>query len=412
MQRITLAWIACLLLCSSLDRTTAQEWTRFRGPNGSGVSDAKTVPASWTESDYNWRLDLPGEGHSSPVLWGERLFLTSAEAGQRWVLCIDAAAGKELWRKGYPFAAYKKHNMNSFATSTPAVDAERVYVLWQSREASALAALDHAGNELWSFDVGPFKGGHGGGVSPIVYDGMVIVGNDQEGPSSLIAVDAATGKLRWQAERRSTRATYATPCVYQTGDRPAELIFTDWEHGITAIDPATGEQKWELSVFGSEVERAIGSPLVAGDLVIGTCGFVTSKKHLVAVRPQDAPDGVKVEEVYRFEKGAPHLPTPIVVGDLLFAITEQGIATCLDVKTGEQVWQQRIGGNFAGSPVCAGGKLYAVDDNGTVVVLAASREYQELARNELGQLSRSTPAIAGGRLYLRTVSRLFSIGGE
>jgi outer membrane protein assembly factor BamB len=139
---------------------------------------------------------------------------------------------------------------------------------------------------------------------------------------------------------------------------------------------------------------------------------VTSTKHLVAVRPTDTAKGVKVAEIYRFEKSAPHLPTPIVVGDLLFSISEQGIATCLDVKTGEQIWQKRIGGNFSGSPVCVDAKLYAVDENGTVVVIAAGREYEELARNELGQLSRSTPAVAGGRMYVRTLSKLFCIGGK
>lgn len=408
------AMLASLVLTVLAGNGVAQEWARFRGPNGSGISEAKGIPVSWTEADYCWTLDLPGEGISSPVLWGEKLFVTSAEVdtGQRWLLCIDAAAGKELWRKSFPFDKYKKHKVNTFATSTPAADAERVYVLWQAKDASQLTAFDHEGNEVWSFDVGPFEGGHGGGISPIVYEDLVIVGNDQEGPSSIIAVEAKTGKLGWQTERSSTRATYATPCVFQAPGREPELVFTDWQQGITGIDPKTGERKWEIAVFGDRPERAIGSPVVAGDLVIGTCGFVTSKKHLVAVKPSDTADGVKIEEIYRFEKAAPHLPTPIVVGDLLFAITEQGIGTCLDVKTGEQVWQKRIGGSFAGSPVCVDGKLYTIDEDGTVVVIAAGREYEELARNELGELSRSTPAVANGRMYLRTLSKVFCVGGK
>lgn len=390
------------------------QWSRFRGPNGTGVSDARTVPVRWTADDYNWKLALPGVGHSSPVLWNERLWLTSADpdTGQRWLLCFDAVAGKELWRKGFPFEKHKKHNNNSFASSTPAVDAERVYVLWQSKTASSLIALDHEGNETWTFDVGPFLGGHGGAISPIVYAGFVILGNDHEGPSSLIAVEAATGELAWQLERHSTRATYATPCVYHPQGREAELIFSDWEHGVTSVDPRTGEQNWEVSVFGSQKERAIGSPIVAGDLVIATCGFVTAKKHLVVLRPKPGAGGPEVEEVYRIERAVPHIPTPLVYNDLLFLWSEQGICTCVELETGEQIWQERVGGRFSGSPVCVDGRLYAINEEGVVVVLAASREFAELARNDLGELTRSTPAVAGGRMYLRTASHLMSIGGE
>jgi len=395
-------------------RGAGPQWSRFRGPNGSGVSQAKTIPLRWTPDDYNWKLELPGAGHSSPVLWDERLWLTSAdpETGQRWLLCFDAIAGKELWRKGFAFEKHKKHNNNSFASSTPAVDAERVYVLWQSKAASSLVALDHQGKELWTFDVGPFLGGHGGAVSPIVYDDLVILGNDHEGPSSLIALEADSGKLRWRMERHSTRATYATPCVYQPPGRKPELIFSDWEHGVTSVDPLTGEQNWEVSVFGSQKERAIGSPVVAGDLVIATCGFVTAKKHLVVLRPHATAEGVQVEEVYRIERAVPHVPTPVIYNNLLLLWSEQGICTCVELETGEQVWQERVGGRFSGSPVCVDGKLYAIDEDGVVVVLAASREFQELARNDLGELSRSTPAVAHGRMYLRTASHLICIGGE
>lgn len=409
--------LLCLcLLCTFIApaKAHAQEWTRFRGPNGSGISTAKTVPVTWNEEDYNWQIDLPGQGHSSPVLWGEKLFLTSAdvEAGERYLICIDANSGKTLWQHGYSFAKHKKHKNNSFASSTPAVDAKHVYMLWQSRETSSLVAVDHDGKDAWTYDLGPFQGGHGGAISPIVYREMVILGNDHEGHSSLLAVECQTGEVRWQTERRSTRATYATPCVFQPEGRAEELVFTDWEQGISGIDPQTGNLKWEIGVFGSAKQRAIGSPVVVGDLVIGTCGFVTADKHAVAVRPYDATAAGNVKEVFRIERAVPHIPTPLVFGKLLFLWSEKGIVTCVDAATGEQHWQQRVGGNFSGSPVCVDGKLYAVDDSGTVVVLAAASEFEELARNDLGELSRSTPAVAGGVMYLRTTSKLFSIGGE
>jgi outer membrane protein assembly factor BamB len=392
----------------------AQEWTRFRGPNGSGVSDATTIPVKWTDADYNWKIELPGEGISAPVLWGEKLFVTSADAaaGKRWLLCINADDGKTLWSREFTFNSYKKHGNNTYATSTPAADAERVYALWQSKEASELVALDHAGRDVWRFDLGPFQGGHGGGISPIVHEDLVILQNDQEGPSYLVALDAASGKVRWKLDRTTDRASYATPCVYERPGRPAEIIFTEWKQGITAVDAKTGKQTWQIEVFGDETERAISSPIVAGDLVIGTCGFVTAKKHTVAVRPEDTAAGVEVKEVFRFERQVAYLPSSLVYNGLLFCWSEQGIVTCLSATTGEQIWQQRVGGKYSSSPVCAGGKLYNIDEDGTLIVLAAADEFEELARNDLGEGSRSTPAIANGRIYLRTFSKLMSLGGK
>ncbi len=403
----------CVGLASAGRQAAAQEWTRFRGPNGSGISEVATVPVKWGDADYNWKIELPGQGHSSPVLWGKRLFITSAaqDSGKRYVLCIDTADGRTVWTHELQFDAHKKHRNNTFASNTPVVDADRVYLLWQGKEASALLALDHTGREVWRRDMGRFKGGHGGAISPIVYEDVVIVGNDQEGPSSLLAFDRHSGKPRWDIKRRSTRATYSTPCIYKRKGGAVDIIFTDWQHGITGIDPKTGKQSWEIAVFGERKERAIGSPVVAGDLVIGTCGFVNAKKHLVAVRPERVGSEIQGRVIYRIERAVPHVPTVLAYRELLFLWTEKGIVTCVKAKSGEQVWQNRAGGDFHGSPVCVGGKLYCVSTRGVVVVIAASEKFEVLARNELGEPCRSTPAVAGGRMYLRTVSHLFSLGG-
>lgn len=392
----------------------AQNWPRFRGPNGSGCSDVAGLPVKWADGDYAWKVDLPGEGISSPVIWGNRLFITSAdaEAGKRWLLCYDADTGKSLWSREYPFAVHKKHNVNSYATSTPAVDAERVYNLWQSREESVLVALDHDGRDAWKFEFEKFQGGHGGGISPIVHDGMVIVANEQEGPSYLIALDAKTGQQRWRTERSTQRASYATPCVFERPGSPAEIIFTEWKQGITGVDAKTGRKNWEIGVFGDTTERAVSSPIVAGDLVIGTCGFVTGNKHTVAVRPPAPGTDAAPREVFRIERQVAYLPTSLVQGEWLFSWSEQGIVSCYKLATGEQVWQKRVGGKFSSSPVCAGNVLYNVDEAGTVIALAASATYQELGRSDLNEICRSTPAIARGKLFLRTNSHLFAVGAK
>lgn len=402
--------VVLVLLCCAVP-ALSQEWTRFRGPNGAGVVPAGDLPTRWTAGDLAWKVALPGVGHSSPVLWGDRIFVTSAESktGRRHLLAIDARDGRTLWSHTSEAKAYKKHARNSFATSTPVVDADRVYVLWATPDKLVAEAFDHDGKPAWQADLGPYRSQHGYGVSPIRFDDLLIVPDDQDGSGSLNALEAATGKVRWKVPRVSKNATYSTPCVLERPGQGPELILTNWQTGVTAIDPKTGKQTWAMSVFDTKTqERSIASPVLAGDLVLVTCGFVTGKKHFVAVRP--GPDGPK--EVWRFEKAVSYLPTPLVKGDRVFLCSEQGMATCMEASTGRVIWQERLPGKFSASPVCAGEHLYCVSDDGNVFVLRAGDTFEQIARNPLGEPTQSTPAVAGGRLVFRTESHLMAVGGR
>jgi outer membrane protein assembly factor BamB len=410
LPRVPAPALGVLLLVTLVGPAAGQEWTRFRGPNGSGVSPA-ALPARWAENDYNWKVELPGVGHSSPVLWGERVFVTSAEedTGKRVVVCLAAGDGQRLWTRAFPGERQGKHPDNSFASATPAVDERHVYVCWADAREYLVIALDHDGKEAWRRDLGPFQSGHGFGASPVVYGDLLIVPDDQDGRSALFALDRDTGAVRWQVPRRS-KASYTTPCVYQPAGRPAELIFASYEHGLSALDPATGRTVWEVDVFHKgHLETAIGSPVVAGDLVLGTCGWLGVRQEVVAVRP--GPDG-RAGEAYHIDRGAPLCTTPLVKDDLLFLWGDGGIVTCADVHTGEVHWRERVPGSYYSSPVCAGRYLYNVSRDGDVVVLAAAAKYELVARNPLGEGSHSTPAVAGGRLYLRTFAHLISVGGK
>lgn len=407
--------VCAVVVASSLSNVFGQEWTRFRGPNGSGISEAKTIPTQWTEKDFRWKISLPGVGHGSPVVWKDRLFVLAEEndGRKRVVVCVQTGTGKVLWTKSFESRTHRKHRKNSYASSTPAVDAEHVYVSWGTPAGLILMALDHDGEMVWKADLGPFKGGHGFAVSPIVYKDSVILANDQDGKSTLISVNRNTGKVQWNVPRHSQRTTYSTPCVYERPGRPAELIFTNWRHGITGIDPKTGKTNWEKSVFDqSHKERAIGSPIVAGDLVIGSCGFTTAQKHVVAVRPGNRENPQSVQEVFRIEKAVPHIPTVLVYKNYLYLWSDKGIVTCCDAKTGKVVWQRRVGGNFFGSPVCVDGRLMSINNKGVMYVLATGPKYQLLAKNSLGDACQSTPAIANGRMFIRTESHLIAIGGR
>jgi outer membrane protein assembly factor BamB len=400
-----------LLLALLASPLHAQEWPRFRGPNGSGTSDATTIPTVWTADTINWSTPLLGIGNGSPVLWGTNVFLLAEQndGATRIVTCVDGTSGEIRWTRSYEAETHKKHKLNTFASSTPACDAERVYVGWGTPEAITLRALTHDGEDVWERDLGPFKAGHGYAVSPMVHGDLVVIGNDQEAPSSLFALDRRTGETVWQIERpKAQRATYSTPCVWEPIEGKPELVFTNWQHGMTGVDPATGEQLWEKSVFDtSRSERAIGSPIVAGDLVIGSCGFTTAEKQLVALRR--TPDGV--QEAYKIERNVPHIPTPLYHAGRLYLWGDKGVLACHDAADGKLLWQGRVGGNVFGSPVCVDGRLFCVDDVGTVVVAATGDEFRELARYDLGEGCKGTPAIANGTLYVRTYSKLFSIGG-
>ncbi len=404
------AAIGVLLLPAPL---LGQEWTRFRGPNGAGVSKTQ-IPVEWSDANIRWKVELPGIGHSSPVIWGERLFLTSGdeESGRRLLLCLDRENGKTLWTREYPANKHGKHALNSFASPTPALDAERVIHCFATPEEFWVIALTHEGKELWRRNLGPYKSGHGYGSSPILVDSLVIVPNEQAGPSSLMVLDAATGAIRWQIDRDS-QVHFYTPCVYQRNGR-TELIFTNWEQGIAAFDLQTGETRWSADVFDKRhIESSIGSPVIAGDLIVGVCGWLGHGNEVLAVRPPP-PDGstTTAEKVYRIERGAPLCTTPLVTNGLLFLWSDNGVVACADATSGESYWLRRVGGTFYSSPVAAGDFVYNISTEGEVIALAASQEFRIAARNRLDEGSHATPAIVDGVMYVRTFSKLLAIGRE
>jgi outer membrane protein assembly factor BamB len=393
----------------------AQEWTRFRGPNGTGQSDATTIPTEWTEKDYNWKVDLPGVGHGSPVVWGDRLFVGSADPtnGTKMLYAVRTADGHVLWRKEYPATIHSKHALNSFSSSTPACDADHVYFAWATPDEYRLLALNHQGEEVWRTGLGKFIARHGFGASPIVYEDLVIITSDQEGESFLIALDRNSGKPRWRIPRKSLSpqsASYSTPMIYTPPGGEDELIVNSWAHGITSHNPRTGQVNWEAPVFKL---RTVGSPVLAGGLIWGSCGEGAGNNSVVAIEPGDKNGGKPSVE---FSVGPrslwPYVPTIVAAGDLVFLWGDGGIVTCVDARTRKELWRERIGGTFYASPIRIGDRIFGISTTGEVVVLAAAPKFQELARNQLGDDTHATPAIAEGKLFARTQTKLMSLGGK
>ena len=390
----------------------AQEWTRFRGPNGTGISLAKGIPSKFTLADANWRVALKGEGHSSPVLWGDRVFVTGSDARKESfiVQCLKVADGLEVWSMTRPQKPYRIHKFNHLASSSPATDGKRLVVLVSEPGAHTVFALDMDGKKLWERTFETIISNHGSGVSPIFHGDKVVLAGDEENQSFLAALDAASGYVLWKTDRANVKTAFSTPCRFVDPSGTEGLLFNSMAHGITFVDPSTGKTFWEQG--GLFDKRTVSSCLVADGLLIGTCGSGQGGNYLVAVKPGRAAKGASPSLAYKLRRSMPYVPTSVARDGLLFLWSDAGIVTCVEARTGKVHWQERVEGRFFGSPVWVEGRLFCISTTGKVVVIAASDKFKPIAVNDLGEASNATPALGGNRMYLRTLGQLVSLGGE
>ncbi len=392
-------------------RLAAQEdWPRFRGSDGNGVGTATNLPIRWSDGDVRWKITLPGKGHSSPVVWKDRVFVTSGDVtnAERHVLCLGCSDGATLWHKQFQSRPFAQNRDNSYGTATPAVDEAGVYACWATPEAITAAALSLEGKERWLQNIGPFKGRHGSGASPVVYNHLVWINNDQDGPSSLLALDADSGRISHKIERRADKVSYGTPCLWRQPGRSDQLVFAASSHGLTSVDPLNGTINWDCTNLFEA--RIVSSPIAADGMIICSSGEGGVGRRLVAVRPPSGTTACRV--VYDLKTGVPNVPTALAVDGRLYLLCDNGLLRCLRTATGEQVWQERLPARFYSSPIWAQGRLYLVSKSGEVFVVAAADEYRLLARNSLGEASFATPAIAHETLFFRTESHLLAVSAQ
>lgn len=426
-MRRPLVVIGCtLLLCVFPGLAAAQEWSQFRGAGGMAQGQAPSVPSEFGVKDYLWQRQLAGTGHSSPVLWGNRLFLEVVTGEtERKLICFDANNGNLFWERAFSFVPYSKHRFNEFASATPCVDAQHLYVTWTNGTEAEALALTHEGEIAWQCQLGPFQGDHGSGSSPLLVDGVLFVFWDHlaNRTTTYAGLDPATGKdlwrrvVQWPAEGE-LKTTYSTPAIYHNSKGANELIVTSMTFGVESIDARTGKVNWTYNPGFKD--RTVGSPVVGGGVIFAAWGSGNGAKDHVALIPgSETPDGKpklawrKLREDGTMDnKGLPYVPTPIYYDGLFYMWGDGGILQALDAKTGAVVFgPERVGGEFYSNPVAVGNRIFCGSrDPGEVVVIEASRQFRVIARNPVGEAVNATPAVSGGKLYLRTTGNLICLG--
>ena len=415
MHPVRLAVLA-LLLCLPLAGAEEEgSWARFRGPNGTGVATGGKLPLSWDKPHLLWKVALAGEGNGSPIIWGEQLYLTTAsgDGTARHLLCLDVKDGRQRWKKTYAAARGKYHRKNSLASATPCTDGERVYCsVWDGSKLWLTACDGRAGQEVWRQDLGPFRSQHGAGHSPIVFQGKVYLVNDHDQGSEVRAFNAVTGKPLWSKSRKVFNACYSTPFVRDNGSGTELVVATT--AGVTGYDADSGKVNWNWDWDWSDEKkelRTVGSPVAVENLVIATSGDGGGSRCAVGLKLGGTGELGNNALAWKSRRLVPYVPTLVAWDGHLYFVNDQGVAGCLTAATGELCWSRRVCGPVTASPILVDGKLLAIDEEGQAIFLQATpKECKLLGRQKLGEPVFASPAMAGGKLFLRGKDHLFCIG--
>jgi len=411
MHRFPLVCLSFVCFVCFVVNARAEDWTEFRGPTGQGHAKG-SLPTEWgPDTNVVWKQAIPGEGWSSPVVCEGRVYLTTAvSTGNGYslrALCLEARDGKTLWSTEALHEGPRSprpQSKNSHASPTPIVDgkAKRLYVHFGHE---GTACLDLDGKVLWRHTSLRYQPVHGNGGSPIVVDDLLVFSIDGSDKQCVVALDRATGKVRWQTDRKSKadrRFSFSTPLLIEVnGERQ---IVSPASDVVTAYDPKSGREIWRVTYDGYSV---IPRPVYGHGLLFLSTGY--NSPVLMAIRPDGKGDVTETHVAWRMKENAPHTPSPLLVGDELYMVSDGGMASCLDAKTGTVHWAKRLGGAFSSSPLEADGKVYFLSEEGTGYVVRASTKYELLAKNEMKEKTQASYAAADGALFLRTEKHLYRI---
>ena len=417
--------ILATVLTGAFESASAENWPGWRGPRGDGSSVDRDVPTNWNGESGDgivWRVPVPGVGHSSPIVHGSNLFVTTCDpdSEERLLICFDTESGQQKWKRSVITVSLEhKHKLNSFASGTPATDGELVYVTFlegqdsPSSEAEkrdlvtpgkmVVAAYDFSGNRKWLVRPGGFASKHGFCSSPVLFENLVIVNGDHDGESYIVAVDRKTGDTIWKSPRANNTRSYVTPLLRRIDGEP-HLVFSGSMH-ITSMDPRNGSTWWTIE---GPTEQFVASMVFDGEKYYMSAGFPTH--HVMGIRADGSGDVTESHVAWHSTEAKCYVPSPIVIGKRLFVADDRGIANCFDTNSGERIWRERLGRHFSASIVSAGGLVYLTDDDGITHVIRPGDKVDVVSENPLGQNCYASLAIADGQIYIRGENDLFRIG--
>ncbi|PYR27739.1 MAG: hypothetical protein DMF98_04985 [Acidobacteria bacterium] len=416
--------LAALLLGTSVATLTADNWPQWRGPAQNGVSTEKNLPVRWSKTEnITWTLDLPAWSGSTPIVWGDRIFLNVAEDLKRregdnlFLWCVDRNNGAVMWKRPLGGGNHQEQKQN-MSTPSPVTDGRAV---WAMTGTGILKAFDFEGKELWARDIqkeyGRFGLNWGYGSSPLLHGDSLFVqvlhGMKTDDPSYLLRIDKATGKTLWRVER-PTRArmespdAYTTPALLHYGAN-TEIVLTGGDV-VTGHDVATGKELWRADGLNPDNDpnhRIVASPVVYGDLIIAP----TRERPMLALKAGGRGDVTKTHVLWSFGNG-PDVPTPVTDGTYLYVINDRGIIWCLEPRTGKEIYSRKrlSSATYSGSPVLADGKIYVTNEDGKTVVIKAGPAFEVLAENDLDDYTLSSPAVSEGQIFIRTAKHLYCVG--
>jgi len=386
-----------------------KNWHSFRGPGGLGISAYTNIPAAWngeTGEGILWKAPIPLPGKNSPIVWGDRIFLTGATEEKREIYCFDANSGELLWQRavenvpGSDPEPAEVSDDTGFAAPTAVTDGQRVYALFANGD---IACFDFDGNQVWARNVGPFDNMYGHSSSLAMYRNLLLVlldqGGSEDGISELVAMEATSGKTVWHTPRPVPNS-WATPIVINTGER--DEVITCANPWVIAYDPAKGTELWRVECLSGDVAP---SPVYANGLVFVTNTYAV----LAAIRPGGQGNVTKTNIVWTAEDGLPDICSPLTNGELVFVLETYGLLTCYDAKTGEYIWDEDLLETLNASPSLVADRVYLITEEGVTIIIKAGRQFEEIARNKLGENVVASPAFLDGRIYIRGENNLYCI---
>lgn len=385
----------------------AENWPQWRGPRMDGTSLDQGFPTGATEKSQAWKVELPGSGHASPIVWDDKVFTVTAlaETQERVLLCLDRSSGRMLWKTSVLKSPLEgKHRLNSHASSTPATDGERIFTAFLDGSEVVVSAHDFNGRQAWQVRPGTFSSKHGFCSSPILFDDKVIVNCDHDGPGYIVALSRADGRQLWRIERPNNTRSYCVPMIRRMAGR-VQMVLSGTKC-VTSYDPADGSLIWMID---GPTEQFVAS-LVQDDrsgLLLMSGGF--PEHHILAIRPDGSGNVSDTHITWRTNKGVAYVPSPLCENGWFLIVSDSGIAHCFDAATGEIVWEERMKEHHA-SLVSAEGRVYFINDFGTLRTVKPGREYKMLDETELGEKVFAAPALSEGQIFIRGEKSLVCLG--